>query len=133
MDVIRASVVGINNCVATMGTAFTKEQALLLKKTTNNIILCFDGDNAGDEATDKAIQVLKEIDVTPRIIRLEENLDPDEYILKYGKEKFISKIDNTISVVEYRMNRYKKDFDGDLISSNISNITNNMMINHGKI
>ena len=63
MDVIRASVVGINNCVATMGTAFTKEQALLLKKTTNNIILCFDGDNAGDEATDKAIQVLKEIDV----------------------------------------------------------------------
>lgn len=109
MDVIRASVVGINNCVATMGTAFTKEQALLLKKTTNNIILCFDGDNAGDEATDKAIQVLKEIDVTPRIIRLEENLDPDEYILKYGKEKFISKIDNTISVVEYRMNRYKKD------------------------
>ena len=109
MDVIRASVAGINNCVATMGTAFTKEQALLLKKTTNNIILCFDGDNAGDEATDKAIQVLKEIDVTPRIIRLEENLDPDEYILKYGKEKFISKIDNTISVVEYRMNRYKKD------------------------
>lgn len=109
MDVIRASVVGINNCVATMGTAFTKEQAMLLKKTTNNIILCFDGDNAGDEATDKAIQVLKEIDVTPRIIRLEENLDPDEYILKYGKEKFISKIDNTISVVEYRMNRYKKD------------------------
>lgn len=109
MDVIRTSVVGINNCVATMGTAFTKEQALLLKKTTNNIILCFDGDNAGDEATDKAIQVLKEIDVTPRIIRLEENLDPDEYILKYGKEKFISKIDNTISVVEYRMNRYKKD------------------------
>lgn len=109
MDVIRASVVGINNCVATMGTAFTKEQALLLKKTTNNIILCFDGDNAGDEATDKAIQVLKEIDVTPRIIRLEENLDPDEYILKYGKEKFISKIDNTISVVEYRMNSYKKD------------------------
>ena len=74
MDVIRASVVGINNCVATMGTAFTKEQALLLKKTTNNIILCFDGDNAGDEATDKAIQVLKEIDVT-EIISKEELIE----------------------------------------------------------
>jgi DNA primase len=74
---------------ALAATAFTKEQALLLKKTTNNIILCFDGDNAGDEATDKAIQVLKEIDVTPRIIRLKENLDPDEYILKYGKKIYI--------------------------------------------
>ena len=84
MDVIRASTIGINNCVATMGTAFTKQHANLLRKMTDNIILCFDGDSAGEEATTSAIEVLKELDITPKIIRLEENLDPDEYILKYG-------------------------------------------------
>ena len=119
MDVIRASVVGINNCVATMGTAFTKEQALLLKKTTNNIILCFDGDNAGDEATDKAIQVLKEIDVTPRIIRLEENLDPDEYILKYGKDPNIDK--GIIILDEFDKLAYKGEESGSVSTMGIQN------------
>ena len=77
MDVIRASTIGINNCVATMGTALTKQNASLLKKMSDNIILCFDGDAAGEEATIHAINVLKEIDVTPKVIRLEDNLDPD--------------------------------------------------------
>lgn len=109
MDVIRASSVGINNCVATMGTAFTKEQALLLKKITDNIILCFDGDEAGNEATLSAIEVLKNIDINPRIIRLKEELDPDEYILKYGVDKFKLEIENNLSVIEYKMNVYKNN------------------------
>ena len=67
MDVIRASTVGINNCIATMGTALTKQNANLLKKMANNIILCFDGDKAGEEATINAISIFKEIDVTPKI------------------------------------------------------------------
>lgn len=107
MDVIRASSVGINNCVATMGTAFTKEQALLLKKITDNIILCFDGDEAGNEATISAIEVLKDLDINPRVIRLPEELDPDEYILKYGVDKFKLEIENNLSVIEYKMNTYK--------------------------
>ena len=86
MDVIRASTVGINNCIATMGTALTKQNANLLKRTASSIILCFDGDEAGEEATTKAIEIFKEIDVVPKVVRLEENLDPDEYILKYGEE-----------------------------------------------
>ena len=94
MDVIRASTVGISNCVATMGTALTKQNATLLKKMADNIILCFDGDKAGEEATTSAINVLKEIDVNPKVVRLEENLDPDEYILKYGQEKFQNKLNN---------------------------------------
>ncbi len=109
MDVIRASSVGINNCVATMGTAFTKEQALLLKKITDNIILCFDGDEAGNEATLSAIEVLKDFNINPRIIRLKDNLDPDEYILKYGVDKFKFEIENTLSVIEYKMNTYKNN------------------------
>lgn len=101
-DVIRASTVGVDNCVATMGTAFTQNHATLLKKITNNIILCFDGDKAGEEATEAAIKVLEDMGVTPKVIRLEEK-DPDEYILKRGKEAFLSKIDKAISVVEFKM------------------------------
>lgn len=101
MDVIRASTIGINNCVATMGTAFTKQHASLLRKMTDNIILCFDGDSAGEEATINTIKILKEIGITPKVVRLEENLDPDEYILKYGEKSFKSKIDNPESAIEY--------------------------------
>jgi len=109
MDVIRANTVGITNCVATMGTALTKQNAMLLKKMSNNIILCFDGDTAGEEATTSAINILKEIDIMPKIVRLEENLDPDEYILKYGAEKFKLKIDNPENSIEFLMRLHKSN------------------------
>ena len=109
MDVIRASTIGINNCVATMGTAFTKQHANLLRKMTDNIILCFDGDQAGEEATTSAIEVLKEIDITPKVVRLEENLDPDEYILKYGEASFKAKLENPESWVEFLMKLHKSN------------------------
>jgi DNA primase len=105
-DVIRAASIGVDNCVATMGTAFTKNHAQLLKKVTNNIILCFDGDQAGEEATISAIKVLESIDVVPKIIRLEEK-DPDEYILKRGASAFLNKIEKAISVVEFKMQLLK--------------------------
>lgn len=109
MDVIRASTVGINNCVATMGTALTKQNASLLKKMSDNIILCFDGDAAGEEATIHAINVLKEIDVTPKVIRLEDNLDPDEYILKNGKADFMAKVNSPMNSIEFLMKIHKNN------------------------
>lgn len=109
MDVIRASTIGIDNCVATMGTAFTKQQASIVRKMTDNIILCFDGDKAGEEATISAIQVLEGLNITPKIIRLEDNMDPDDYILKNGKDAFLSKINKAISVVEFKMNLLKQE------------------------
>lgn len=109
MDVIRANTVGITNCVATMGTALTKQNALLLKKMANTIILCFDGDKAGEEATSSAINIFKEIDVVPKVIRLEEELDPDEYILKYGVDSFKAKIDNPETSIEFLMKLHKSN------------------------
>ena len=109
MDVIRANTVGITNCLATMGTALTKQNANLLKKMANNIILCFDGDKAGEEATTSAINVFKELDVVPKIIRLEENLDPDEYILKYGAEAFKNKITNAENPINFLMNLHRTE------------------------
>lgn len=109
MDVIRASTIGINNCVATMGTALTKQNASLLKKMSDNIILCFDGDTAGEEATIHAINILKELDVTPKVIRLEDNLDPDEYILKRGKDDFIAKVSSPMNSIDFMMKIHKNN------------------------
>lgn len=107
-DAIRATTAGVNNVVATMGTAFTKNHAHLLKKITDNIILCFDGDQAGEDATIAAIKILEEIQVTPQIIRLEEK-DPDEYILKHGAEAFLNKIKKPLTTVEFKMQLFKQN------------------------
>ena len=91
MDVIRSFTVGIKNVIAMMGTAVTPTQAHLIKRMAKDIILCFDGDEAGAKATMSCSNELLKIGVTPKIIRLEDNLDPDEYIQKYGKEAFQEK------------------------------------------
>ena len=111
MDVIRAFTIGVENTVATMGTAVTKNQALLIKKMAKDVILCFDGDSAGAKATNACIELFNEIGVNPKIVRLEENLDPDEYILKYGKEKFISKLNNPINIMDFKLSYFKKNKD----------------------
>lgn len=111
MDVIRAYTVGIDNVIATMGTAVTKNQAMTIKKMAKEIFLCFDGDMAGAKATSACIDELVKIGVTPKIIRLEEELDPDDYIKKYGKDKFLSKIDNPINIMDFKLSYLKKDKD----------------------
>ena len=108
MDVIRAHSVGIKNVVATMGTAVTSIQANLIKRMAKEIILCFDGDEAGAKATKSCAEELNKIGVTPKIIRLEENLDPDEYIQKYGKEAFERKIENPINIMDFELDYLKQ-------------------------
>lgn len=108
MDVIRLYSIGIKNVVATMGTAVTKNQALLMKRLSDNIILMFDGDDAGDKATNSCIKELEKIGVIPKVVRLENNMDPDEYILEYGKNKIIEKLNNPINSMDYKMNYYKR-------------------------
>ena len=111
MDVIRAYSVGIKNVVATMGTAITSNHAMTLKKMAKEIFLCFDGDSAGLKATTACIEELSKLGVTPKIIRLEENLDPDEYIIKYGKERFLEKIENPMNIMDFKMQYFKETKD----------------------
>ena len=75
---------GVKNTVALMGTAMTKEQANLLKRLSNNIILCFDGDDAGRHATLVNGEELEKLGLSPKVIELTDDYDPDTYILKYG-------------------------------------------------
>ena len=109
MDVIRSSTIGINNAIATMGTALTKDHRSILKNMTNNIILCFDGDAAGEKATNAAIELLEDTGINIRVVRLPNNMDPDEYILKEGADSFREQIKNAISLVDYRMEILKKN------------------------
>jgi DNA primase len=111
MDVIRLHSVGITNVVAVMGTAFTKEHIKLIRKLARDVILCFDGDEAGAHATLSCIDLLQEYNITPKIVRLEENLDPDEYILKYGKDKFNDKLENPINVMDFKLSYLKNNKD----------------------
>ncbi len=109
MDVIRAHTIGLKNVVASMGTAITKNQAMLLKRLAPNIILCFDGDKAGAKATASCITELGKIGVIPKVVRLEENLDPDEYIQKYGKDRFLAKINEPMNVMDFKLSHYKEN------------------------
>ena len=111
MDVIRAYTIDVKNVIATMGTAVTDVQANLIKRMAKEIILCFDGDEAGAKATMACSNELLKIGVTPKIIRLENNLDPDEYIQKHGKEAFRKKIDNPISVMDFKLSYLKNGKD----------------------
>lgn len=108
MDVIRAYSIGVKNVVATMGTALTVENANLIKKMSNNVILCFDGDKAGNKATYACGNELVKIGVNPKVVRLESNLDPDEYIIKFGAKKFKEKLNNCISFLDFKLNYLKE-------------------------
>lgn len=111
MDVIRASTIGINNCIATMGTALTKDHKNIIRNMANTIILCFDGDSAGEKATISAIELLEDTDANIKIVRLPDNMDPDEYILKNGKASFLAQIKSASSLIDYKMELLKKSKD----------------------
>lgn len=111
MDVIRLYTIGIKNVVATMGTAITSYHAKLIRRLSKNIILCFDGDKAGAKATKSALKELEKIDLVPKIIRLEDDLDPDDYIIKKGKESFITHLNNPMTSLAFKLESDKKDID----------------------
>ncbi|MBR2833988.1 MAG: DNA primase [Bacilli bacterium] len=129
MDVIRAHSIDIKNTIATMGTAVTSYQANLIKKMAKEIILCFDGDEAGNKATLACGDELIKLGISPKVIRLEENLDPDEYILKKGEKAFKLKIENATSFVSFKLanikNKYKLS-DPDELANYINEIINEL-------
>ena len=132
MDVIRAFTIDVKNAIATMGTAVTKEQALAIKKMGKEVILCFDGDAAGEKATYACSNELLAIGVVPKIIRLEDNLDPDEYIQKYGKEQFERKIEQPMNVLDFKMLYYKHHRDLQN-SMDLANYVNDMIEEVSKV
>ena len=105
MDVIALNNWGIDIAVASLGTAFTLDQAKLAKRYADNIYVCYDSDGAGIKATQRAIDIFNQADISVNIIELGEGLDPDDFVRKYGKEAFIYKMDKALDQYNYRYNQ----------------------------
>lgn len=105
MDVIGLNNQGINQAVASLGTSLTNDQAKLLKRYAKNVYICYDEDNAGIKATDRAIEILLDEGINPNIISLEKGLDPDDFVKKYGRDAFIKKMDEASDVYNYKYNK----------------------------
>ena len=101
MDVIALNNNGIDIAVASLGTAFTVDQAKLAKRYADNIYICYDSDSAGIKATKRAIEIFKEAEIGVSIIELGEGLDPDEFVKKYGREAFENKMDEALDEYNY--------------------------------
>jgi DNA primase len=101
MDVIAQHAAGFGNAVATLGTAITSEQARLMKRYTQNVIIAYDNDSAGQHAADKAFRLLGETGLDVKILRMQGAKDPDEYIKKFGADKYRILLDGSVSRFEY--------------------------------
>lgn len=113
MDVISLYKSGINYSVASLGTALTLKQASLLDRYANEVYICYDSDEAGIKATDRAIDILISKNISPKIIMLPENLDPDDYLKKYGKLSFELEISKALPYLDYKILKIKNNYNLD--------------------
>lgn len=115
MDVISLHQVGINNAVATLGTALTEEQARLIGRYAREAILCYDTDEAGVKATMRAIDIFSKTDVRVKVLSLTGAKDPDEYIKSHGggSEAFLQAVKKAVPATLFRLNMIKRGYDID--------------------
>lgn len=132
MACIRAYTIGVKNCIATMGTSLTSNQVSLIKRLTNTVYLCFDGDNAGIDATLNNGKIFLENNFEVRVIALSDNLDPDDYIIKYGSDKFYSLLESPINYEDFKIKRLKKGVNFQS-SEELSNYINSVLEEIAKV
>lgn len=113
MDLISLYQKGIRNVVATMGTALTSDHGRIIWKLTRNVVVLFDGDSAGREATERALGVLLEQDLYPKGLTLPNNQDPDDFIRKYGVKELRDKIDHSLDLMNLIFKEWMVDFHGE--------------------
>lgn len=111
MDAISLYQRGITNVVASLGTALTDNQGRLLRRNAEQVILGYDADGAGQNAIMRGISILQSMGIDLRILQIYDAKDPDEFIIKYGPDKFKKCMDDAISVVEFKVKIYKQNLD----------------------
>ena len=123
MDAISLHQRGITNVVASLGTALTEAQGRLLRKNCEQVIIGYDSDGAGQNATLRGLEILQNLGCDIRILQIEGAKDPDEYILKYGPERLQKCIDNAISLVEFKVKNLKSHLNLDHPNDKIKFLT----------
>lgn len=111
MDVIALHAAGFENAVATLGTALTQEQARMMTKYTKKVVLLYDSDDAGQRATDRAIKILSEVGMDVRILKLNGAKDPDEYIKKFGADRFRALLGESRTGFDFKVSRALANLD----------------------
>ncbi len=110
MDVISLHQAGITNAVASLGTAFTDEQARLVKRYGGKAILCYDSDEAGKKATLRAGEILTNNDIRTKVLTVTDGKDPDEFVRTKGGDMFSVLIEGAKPIIEYRIDEIKNDY-----------------------
>lgn len=111
MDVIAMHQAGFTQAVASLGTAFTPEQANLLKRYAENVLIAYDSDGAGTKAALRAIGLLKDAGLTAKVINMQPFKDPDEFMKAKGKEAFQERIDNAENSFFFQVRILEREFD----------------------
>lgn len=111
MDVIALHQAGFGNSVASLGTAFTGQQAVLLKRYTDQVILTYDSDEAGVKAALRAIPILKEVDMSVKVLDMTPHKDPDEFIKNLGADRFRERIEKAKNSFLFEIDVLRRQFD----------------------
>ena len=111
MDAIALHQYGFDCAVASLGTSLTEEHAALLSRYTEQVVLIYDGDEAGQRATRRAIPMLEKAGVQVKVLRMRDAKDPDEYLKKFGADKFKVLLEESSNRVEYQINAIRRKYD----------------------
>ncbi len=110
MDVISLFQAGIRNVVASMGTALTPEQCKEIKRFADIVYVSYDGDSAGQAATLKGLSLLKDEGLEVKVVCLKDNLDPDDYVKKYGKDGYLKLVDEALPLVDFKLKKIEEKY-----------------------
>ena len=105
LDVISMHAAGVENAVATLGTAVTQEHARMLKRYTKKVVLAYDSDGPGQAATERALKIMSEVDLDATVLVINGAKDPDEFINRYGADEFRKLIDSSEAAFEFRIKK----------------------------
>ena len=111
MDVISINQAGFENVVATLGTSLTSDQARLMKSYADEVIISYDSDSAGQKATQRAINLLSEAGINTRIIKMNGAKDPDEFIKKFGAQRFKMLLENSDGAINFELEKCRTGLD----------------------
>ncbi|WP_294096669.1 DNA primase [Proteiniclasticum sp.] len=108
MDLISLSQAGIQNVVASLGTALTKIQGRLLRRNSEEVYICYDADTAGQKATVRGLEILQAEGVKVKVVQISKGKDPDDYVREEGKEGFLKLLENALPLMEYKLIQEKE-------------------------